>query len=186
MWLTGGRDGVGVEACDRGWTLQWMRPAGLHIVLQAAWLERSWLSRSTANLTNGGVSVGRQIAARHGCPRIRFELVVWPCHGALLPRIKPSAERLAPQASSPRPQCLHVYPVSMCEGGETSGRGLRRANVVLGKLVLLGGSLRVISTSRHRNERTGVCTIHPPHMSPGQHTVARRGAGCVTRDMKSR
>lgn len=108
MCLAGGRDGVGVEACDRGWTLQWMRPAGLHIVLQAAWLEWKRLSRSTANLTNSGACVGRQIAARHGCPRIRFKLVVWPCHGALLPRIKPSAERLVPQASSPQPQCLHV------------------------------------------------------------------------------
>jgi hypothetical protein len=74
-----------------------MRPAGLHVSLHAAWLEYRWLSRSTANLTNGGSCVGRQIAARHGCPRIRFKLVASPCAHAIPPRINESAERPAPQ-----------------------------------------------------------------------------------------
>jgi hypothetical protein len=84
-------------ASDRGWRLEWMRPAGLHVSLHAAWLEYRWLSRSTANLTNGGSCVGRQIAARHGCPRIRFKLVASPCAHAIPPRINESAERPAPQ-----------------------------------------------------------------------------------------
>lgn len=53
-------------------------------------------------------------------------------------------------------------------------------------LVLPGGSLRVIPTSRVQSKRKDVCTIRPPRMSRGKYTVARRGAGPWTRDMKSR
>ena len=144
-----------------------MHPAGLHVSLRAAWLEYGWLSRSTANLTNGGPRVGREIAARHGCPRIRFELVASPCAHALPPRINEPAGRPAPQESSP---CLRsrektiAFPARQpgwkCDFGETSGRGLRPS----GKVELAcGGSLRAASTSRDQSERTGVCVYCDQH-----------------------
>ena len=126
--------------------------------------------------------VGRQIAARHGCPRIRFELVASPCAHALPPRINESAERLAPQASTSlrhaRKKTITfpaLQPASRCDFGEASGRGLRRAE----KSNLHVAKGRAPSTSQDQSKRTGVCTVTTIHVSRGKHTVALRGAGGV-------
>jgi hypothetical protein len=122
---------------------------------------RRFQSRSTAKLTNGGARVGRSIAARRGCPRIRFELVLLPCAAdGLPPRINESAERPAPRVPSPIPRtsrCGQLFSLFWLASSESrpAEAFVRRATIALGKLVLVGGSPRAASTSRDQRDCRG-------------------------------
>ena len=114
---------------------------------------RRFQSRSTAKLTNSGARVGPSIAARRGCPRIRFKLVLSPCAAdGLPPRINESAERPAPRVSSPYPEHHDVVNSSACFGVRVRRavrpRLARAEQQSCFGTSVLGGSPRAVSTSR--------------------------------------
>lgn len=75
--------------------------AGLWTVLRCAWLESEWKVTQRPDWRMVGQAWVRSIAARRGCPRIRFELVSSPCCACGLP------ERLTSTLSSRRRRCPH-------------------------------------------------------------------------------
>ena len=92
---------------------------------------RRFQSRSTAKLTNSGARVGPSIAARRGCPRIRFKLVRSPCKSAPLMDCRHELTSLLSDRRREYPHHTQnitmwstLQPVLACEFGEPSGRGL--------------------------------------------------------------